>query len=354
MKNLNSIGIVITCLFNSFCFGQLETKIDKELKQLYRDTNFSGIIHVQEGKDTLYSKTFGFRNFEEKTSINRNTRFNIGSMNKMFTVVAAVQIMDKYDISLEDTIMDALPKELKGIGLETITYKQLMTHTSGLGDYLTHRDYYQHLESYLDMQSFYKPEFFRLVSKPGINFQYSNSGVLLLGILLEQLEQEDYYNLIQYYVFDKAHMNRTGFYTSLEIIENRAVGYYIENDKIISNHYAHSIKGTPAGGSYSTINDLLKFFRCLTNGTLVNKELLDMMTEPIIKNPRSRRQSSYVGLIFSVDQESKNFGHSGGAPGISCYSRYFPEKKMTILILQNYGSSRSTRKVVENILRPWE
>ncbi len=352
--NKFSLNALMFTLLTSICYGQKNEQLRLKLDSLHSVNQFSGIVHVQKGDDTLFTKSYGYRNFEDSIGIDKDTKFNIGSITKLFTAVATIKVLDKHNIDINSNISAFLPKPLKKIGLDTLTFHQLLTHTSSLGNYLEHPKYSDNFNSFLTVKDYLLPDLFTIDKKLTGSVSYSNTGVLLLGILLEEIEEKSFKRIIDVNIFIECNMKSSGFYHSNAVEANRAIGYFTDSKGVLKqNIFHHSIAGSPAGGAYSSINDLLRFYQCLRTNKLVTKEQKNKLLKPIYKNPSSRRKSSFLGLLFGVDSKNGSYGHSGGSIGISCYSRYYPNRKLNIIVLQNYESSRTTVSIINDIIKPW-
>ena len=189
---------------------------------------------------------------------NVDTRFNLGSMNKMFTATAVVRLAEQGKLSFEDRISKFideswLPREIT----DKITVRHLLTHSSGLGSYFnaeyerSSRELFRKLDDYKPLIRSDRPAF-----TPGERFQYSNTGMFLLGVIIERVTQTDYFDHIRKVIYEPAGMTHSDCYEMDYPVENLAIGYSPDWESPYSwqnNYYKHVIKGGPAGGGFSTV-----------------------------------------------------------------------------------------------------
>jgi CubicO group peptidase (beta-lactamase class C family) len=177
-----------------------------------------------------------------------------------------------------------------------------------------------------------------LLFEPGSRYQYSNYGFVLLGRIIEQVSGMSYYDYVRSHVFEPAGMKSTDSLPETENVPNRAVGYLRRNTEWVSNADTLPWRGMAAGGGYSTAGDLLRFALALESGKLISKSMLAEATTS---------QSQQYGYGFAVQGEGplKNYGHSGGAPGMSGDLRIFPKLGYVVIGLSNLDPPAANRVV---------
>lgn len=277
---------------------------------------FSGTVLVAKGGAVLMTDFAGEASKAFHVPNNIDTKFNLGSMNKMFTSVAVARLAEAGKLSLDDPIgkwVDEtwLPEDVTA----KITVRHLLTHTSGLGSYFndvyvnSSRDLFRKLDDYKPLIKDDRPAF-----TPGERFQYSNTGMFLLGVVIEKVAGEDYFDHIRKAIYAPAGMTDSDCYEMDYPVENLAIGYSPDDAspyKWRNNLYKHVLKGGPAGGGFSTVKDLHRFALALLSGKLVSKSMRDLMWADFM--------GSNYGYGFQVVQGpgGKTVGHSGGFPGIN-------------------------------------
>jgi D-alanyl-D-alanine carboxypeptidase len=306
--------------------------------ELAKNDQFSGTVLVARHGKILFQKAWGRANRETGAPVTLDTRFRIGSMNKMFTSVAILQLVEAGKLSLDDPIGKYLTDYPNKDVASKVTVRHLLTHTGGTGDIFgpefdknrlslrTHGDY---LKLYGSRA---------LDGEPGKQFKYSNYGFVLLGALIEKITGMSYYDYVDARIFKPAGMTSTGSLTENEAVPNRSTGYMKRNGAWVPNTDTLPWRGTSAGGGYSTVGDLLRFAEALESGKLISKASLAQATTP--------HQEGY-GYGFEVRGEGplRFYGHGGGAPGMNGELRVFPQFGTVVVALSNLDPPAATRMV---------
>lgn len=172
---------------------------------------------------------------------------------------------------------------------------------------------------------------------PGKRFQYSNTGMLLLGVVIEEVSKQNYFEYVRENIYKPAGMLNTDSYEMDQPIENLAIGYVQTKDNTFgweNNLYKHVIKGGPAGGGFSTVRDLHKFSLALINAKLISKVSLKLLWE---------NHSARYGYGFSLrsSRAGKVVGHGGGFPGINSNLDIFLDSNYIVIVMSNYSASAS-------------
>ena len=301
---------------------------------------YSGTVLAAKGSDVLLTDRAGEASKAFHVPNNIDTKFNLGSMNKMFTSVAAARLVEAGKLAFDDPIgkwVDEtwLPKDVT----DKITVRHLITHTSGLGSYFNEvyqkssRALFRKLDDYKTLIKDDKPAF-----TPGERFQYSNTGMFLLGVIIEKVTGEDYFDHIRKAVYAPAGMTDSDCYEMDYPVENLAIGYspdFGSPYKWQNNLYKHVIKGGPAGGGFSTVKDLHRFALALLGDKLVSKATRDLMWTDF--------KGARYGYGFTVVQSpgGKAVGHSGGFPGINSQLDIYVDSGYIVAAMCNYDSGAS-------------
>lgn len=307
-------------------------ELDAYLSAAERDNTFSGVVLIARGDATIFHSAYGLACKDHDVENRLVTRFNLGSINKLFTSVAAAQLMQSGRLALDDPIgeyLDGFPNE----PASRVTVKHLLQMTSGWGDYWANDTYLAKrfdLREVKDYMEFIKN--MPLEFEPGSESIHSNTGYEVLGAVIEAVTGQDYYDYIRENVYAPAEMMDSDSYERDRVVENMATGYtnlnpYDEVGEgfVWTNTLMLSPRGTPAGGGYSTAEDMLKFANALKDHRLLN--------------------AKYTGLLLNHfegfddgDESSGRIAYAGGAPGVSAYLRMDLEKDETVIVLSNYDS----------------
>jgi CubicO group peptidase (beta-lactamase class C family) len=295
---------------------------------------FSGTLLIAKGDKVLLTMAAGEASKAFHVPNNIDTKFNLGSMNKMFTSTAVVQLAEKGKLSLDDPIgkyIDEswLPKEVTS----RIKIRHLLTHSSGLGSYFNEtyqkssRALFRKLDDYKPLIKDDRPAF-----EPGSRYQYSNTGMFLLGVVIEKVTGEDYFSYIRKVICEPAGMMDTDCYEMDYPVENLAIGYSPDPKSPYgwqNNLYKHVIKGGPAGGGFSTVQDLHKFALALLGGKYVSEDSLKAMWTDHL--------GADYGYGFSVSEgpEGKVVGHAGGFDGINSDLSVYLKPGYIVAVMSN-------------------
>ncbi len=305
--------------------------------------DFSGVALLARRGRPFFEKAWGLANREEKIANAIDTRFNLGSINKIFTQVAIAQLAASGKLSLSDTIRKRLPSYPASYA-DRVTIGQLVSMTSGMGDFFgpkfgaTPKTKLRSLADYLPL---FQDDPLRF--EPGTRREYSNAGYVVLGLVVEAASGEDYYAYVREHVFAPAGMKDTEWWATDDAVPNRAVGYTREGGSLRSNREDLPARGSSAGGGYSTAGDLLKFDAALRGGRLLPPEwtawIFDRSDAPKPGTPLPSRG----GL-----------GIAGGTPGVNAALDMELDGGTTVIVLANVdppAAERAARKIRELIPR---
>lgn len=300
-----------------------------EIDRAVAADNFSGAWIWAKGGETLASGAAGMADRDRKIPNTLDTQFRLGSMNKMFTAVSVLQLVQKGKVSLDDALIKYLPDYPNRERAEKVKVRHLLSHTGGTGDFFgpefdQNRLQLRTLQDYVGLFGKRALKF-----EPGSRWEYSNYGFILLGIVIEKVTGKSYYDYVRENIFAPAGMNATDSEPESKQISKRSAGYMKQDGKWVSNVDTLPWRGTSAGGGYSTAGDLLKFARALLAHKLIGAELLDEATRPQSKD------APYGFGFQTANRGARSFGHGGGAPGMNGDLQIFPESGQVIVVLAN-------------------
>ncbi|WML56096.1 serine hydrolase domain-containing protein [Neobacillus sp. PS2-9] len=338
--------------------------INNYLSELEKENKFSGAVLVARNFKTEFKKAYGLSNIRFGIPNSEDTIFNLGSMGKMFTGVLIAQLEEEGKIKFTDKV----EKHLSHLNSEfgKITIHQLLTHTSGLDSYFNEEfeKYSNRLNTLNQFFDLFKDS--SLLFTPGEKFHYSNSGYVILGLIIEAITNENYYDYVKEKIFIKAGMTNTDFYEMDQVVPNLADGYTevnfnleLEPDLIRNNIFIQGLRGSSAGGCFSTINDLLKFAEALENNVFISSSTLDKITDGKISLKEETNVSIKYGYGFfdRVLDGIRHYSHGGDLPGAHTDFRYYPEEKILIVVLSNNdimsGKPRVEKVIEENIFKKY-
>jgi CubicO group peptidase (beta-lactamase class C family) len=318
----------------------LARELNSYFDSLAAENKLSGVVLVAKNGVTVASKAAGIANKATNAPIDLNTKFNLGSMNKMFTAVAIAQLAQAGKLSFTDNVGKHLTDYPNKEVADKVTIHQLLTHTSGMGMYFgekfaAQRDKLLTVAAHLPLFSA-DP----LAFQPGEKFQYSNAGYMLLGAIIEKVSGQDYYSYVQEHIYKPAGMNDTGFYEPGKEIQNLAIGYTKMSpdgkpaEEVRDNEGIREVKGGPAGGGFSTAPDLVRFEQALFSYKLLDKAHTEVVTTGKVDGPRGMGRYGY-GFGDNDLGGKHSVGHNGGFPGIAANFEMYPESGYTAVELMN-------------------
>lgn len=344
MKTLNALALLILLCFTPFFLSaQSENQLQNLKKYIdfrAQKNRYSGATAIYKNDSIIFSIVHGFANQPWQIKNNLQTKFDLASATKMFTATGVAILAEHKKIDVNAHFKKYFP-DFPVSEAENVTVKQLMQHTSGFSDLFFDDAYLKsdrnRLRKLEDYDQFYKS--LRIGKVPENQFSYSNTNYLILGRIIEKVSGMDYYSFISKQIFQPLEMNSTGFFEKDEIVRNKAEGYYIDpqaamefevpNDGVLrSNIAVRPIKGMPAGGAFSTVNDMHKFMVALINERLIKSSTFNKLITEI--------RGGY-GLGFQVYEQNgiRVWGHSGGFYGVSTMVFHLPENDITFISLTN-------------------
>lgn len=304
--------------------------LELKLKELEAEGKFSGAVIIAKDGAPIFKKASGMSDVEHQIPNQLDTRFNIGSMNKMFTAVAILQLAEKGKLNVKDPV----GKYVEGLDpeLAKVTLDQLLTHTGAVGDIFV-PEIEQHNNDVLEIKDYVAILKDRKLSgTPGTEWEYSNYGFILLGAVVEKASGKGYYDYVRENIYSPLGMNQSDSYLKTDQIENRASGYFKKEGVLQNNVATLPMRGSSAGGGYSTAEDLLKFANGLPK--LLNKESLELISH----RKEVAADGSRYGLGFMGGEEAGHwYGHTGRSTGLNTELRIYPESGYVISVVANLG-----------------
>jgi CubicO group peptidase (beta-lactamase class C family) len=262
-------------------------------------------------------------------------------MNKMFTAVATLQLVQDGKLDLKAPLGKYLTDYPNKEVASKVTIEQLLTHMGGTGDIFgpefdQKRLELKTLQDYVTLYGNRAPEY-----EPGSRWQYSNYGFLLLGVLIEKISGQSYYDYVRDHIYKPAGMTGSGSEPEQVAVSDRSVGYTRFNASgLRPNTDTLPYRGSSAGGGYSTVEDLLRFAIALQSHKLLNAQYTDMLTAGKVDTPRGRYAFGFQDMMING---MRCFGHGGGAPGMNGELRICPGLGYVIAVLANMDPPAASR-----------
>lgn len=281
---------------------------------------FAGSLLIAHGDAQPWSRSWGLLDQTGETPISLDTPMFLASAGKMFTAVAVLQLVQAGRIDL-DAPLGRYLTDYPNAEMARVTIRQLLQHRGGTGeigilarDEGANRARVRTIDDILTLNGNRAPDF-----PPGSRDDYSNYGFLLLGVVVERVSGESYYDYVAEHIFEPAGMTSAGF-PDLDHLQGVATGYttyFGEEPELVSNLDSLPWRGTPAGGAVASANDMLKFFGALRSGELLSREMLTLAT--------TAGDTSWYGMGFIVNSgENSSWGHGGMSYGMDVAAHFYP------------------------------
>jgi D-alanyl-D-alanine carboxypeptidase len=290
---------------------------------------FSGAVLVTRGDHILLRDAYGTQDANASKKVTASTRFCVGSAGKMFTAVGILQLVQAGRLGLTDTLSKRLPGLPDTSLARSVTVQQLLSHTGGTGDFFG-PDYDAHASELHSLSDFVRlfgrrdPQF-----APGSRWGYSNFGYILLGAILEQVREQSWDACLDETIFRVAGMEATSAVASIQDTAMPLSGAAQTGLKQLPYYV-----GLPAGGGYSTVDDLHRFASALRRGALLGPAQSRLLTTPAVSAGSAHWS---FGLRIAERNGARCYGHRGSAPGASADFAVYPRSGYTIIVLCNRG-----------------
>jgi D-alanyl-D-alanine carboxypeptidase len=318
----------------------LSARADK----LAGEDEFSGAVLVAKDGRVLFRHAYGLADRKRRIPNTLRTRFRIGSMNKMFTAVAILQLVDAGKVKLTAPLGTYLPDYPNREVATKVTIHELLTHTGGTGDIFgpdfdAHRTELRTLADYVKLYGKRGLEF-----EPGSRWAYSNYGFILLGRVIEKVTGQSYYDYEQAHIYAPAGMTRSGSVPEDQAVADRSIGYTKPPGTTawVPNTDTLPYRGTSAGGGYSTVEDLARFARALLTHKLISPDATKLLITGKVRAGPGARYA--YGFEDARDADGNGWvGHGGGAPGINGDLKIYAKPGYVVAVLANIDPPAAQR-----------
>ena len=315
-----------------------------KVEQLIND-EFNGVVLVKKEGVKRFEQAFGYRDIPNEIANQFDTKFATASAGKVFVAVGILQLVEQGKLKLTDTIGQLLAIDWKQIN-PNITVEQLLTHTSGIPDYFDeavmddYADLWKELPNYKIRTSMDLLPLFinkEMAYAPGEKFKYNNTGFVVLGLIIEAIEKVSFDVYLQGAVFNLVGMEDTGYYELDRLPRNCANNYIWDEDNEVfyTNIFSVDVKGTGAGGAFTTASDIEKFWENLFSGKLLTQETITGM----MSIQASDDEDNYGYGIWLTDTQDNNPQpyFEGFDPGVSFFSFYDRKTNLMMVAISNTG-----------------
>jgi CubicO group peptidase (beta-lactamase class C family) len=324
--------IILAVLLTASCLAQDKTSTAdvarmEQLIKAYVPARFMGSVLVAQDGKVLLDKGYGFANLEWDVPNTPTTKFRLGSITKQFTAASILLLEERGKLKVEDPVKKYMPDA--PAAWDKITIFHVLTHTSGIPSFTSFPDFESREAQAMTPEKLV--EWFRdkpLEFEPGTKWNYSNSGYVLLGYLIEKISGQSYSEFVQQNIFTPMGMKDSGHDSNSAIIAHRAAGYTPGKSGAVNAGFVHMSIPFSAGALYSTTEDLLRWEQGLFGGKVLTAASLAKMTTPF-------KQDYAFGLGVSTQNGHKMIAHDGGIQGFNTALAYYPDDKLVVAVLAN-------------------
>ncbi len=310
---------------------------------------FNGNMLIADKGNIVLQKAYGYADYDAKRPLDNNSVFELASVSKQFTAMGILILKERNQLSLDDTLRKFFPQ----LPYQNITIRQLLTHTSGLPDYMdamAKKWDHKKIAFNNDMIAFFAADQTPVRFKPGEKWEYSNTGYAILASVIEKVSAMSYQNFLAKNIFKPLGMGHTFVYntrrTTNKIPADYALGFtwsdslhgYILPDKLPRLDMVYWLDGIVGDGTVnSTTGDLLIWENALHGNKLVSESSLNEMSSPLVPTTASNANTFY-GFGVMVQPKSGNgkiISHTGGWPGYATLVKNYADSGKTVIVLCN-------------------
>jgi len=320
---------------------QISSAVDEFVSGELRSQRIPGVsLAVVRAGQIVKAAGYGLANVELNVPVKPESIFQTGSVGKQFTATAVMMLVEEGKVSLEDKITKYFP----GAGAwKDVTVRHLLTHTSGIADYTSEKT-----GGAVNLRKDYtEDDLVRIISglplefPPGEKWSYSNSGYLLLGVLIHRVTGEFYGDFLQRRIFKPLQMSATRIISEADIVPNRCAGYRLVKGELKNQEWVSpSLNTTADGALYTNVLDLAKWDAALYTEKLLKSSSLRQMWTPV----RLNNGSTYVyGFGWSIDGTNGHrlLQHGGAWQGFTMHLSRYTDDQVTVIVMTNLDSADS-------------
>jgi CubicO group peptidase (beta-lactamase class C family) len=312
-------------------WAQDVARMEQVIQAYCADQRFMGTVLVAKGADIVLNKGYGSANLEWDVPNSPATKFRLGSISKQFTAASILLLQERGKLNVQDPVKKYMPDA--PAAWDKVTIYHVLTHTSGIPSFTSFPEYAKWEPFAITPAE--EVAWFRdkaLDFAPGEKWSYSNSGYVLLGYLIEKITGASYERFVRENIFTPLGMQDSGYDSNSAVIARRAAGYAAGKKGLENAGFVNMTIPFSAGSLYSTTGDLLKWEQGLFGGKVLSEASLKTMTTPF-KNDYA------CGLAVVTKDGRKVIEHGGGIEGFNTQLTYYPEDKLTVVVLGNVNGA---------------
>ncbi|MGM0619952.1 MAG: serine hydrolase, partial [Bacteroidota bacterium] len=334
-------------VFKGFSIQAFSQNYEKQFDEILNEQNFENspgfALLVAKNDEVIYRKAFGYANLEHEIKLQPEHIFRIASITKQFTACAILKLEEEGKLSLQDDITKFI--EDYPTGGHEITIEHLLTHTSGIKNYTSNKEW----NAEMSKKDFTTQEMIEFIKSappdfaPGEKYKYNNSAYFILGHIIEIVSEKSYEEYLNETFFTPLGMKSTLYGNTSRIVKNRVSGYHKKDDGFTNADYVSMTHTYAAGGLLSNAEDLFTWYEAVMSDKVISKE--NRLKAHTSYKLNSRKPTGYgFGWHLGNIQGKTMIRHGGGISGFSTSSLYIPEEKVFVAVFSNCDgiSSKST------------
>jgi len=339
LKSVLILFLLQSFLISSQTIKSRDLRFIDSIAESVKTTPGMTLLIAKKGK-VLFKKAYGYANYELKVPNKTNYSFAIGSLSKQFTAVAILKLAENKKISIKDKVKKYLPW-FNTREQDNITIEHLLTHTSGLKDFLINENFIDEFIkpfSKKNMLEYLKKEIL-FESKPGSEYKYNNAGYVYLSLIIEKVAGKSFDEYMSENIFNPLHLHSTFVGSPNKLVHGTVTGYNTTRDAhktILRETYLHfDLNWTMGAGSiYSSVEDMLKWDNALNTNKIISSESLNLAQTPFVLNDGSKTK---YGFGFEVETKKglKMITHSGMINGFQTNMIRIPKHRLYIVAMSN-------------------
>lgn len=322
-----------------------DSQLTNMLNASIEEHAFSGVISLRRQGIVRYERAAGYADRSNKVENTLETRFGIASGTKFFTALAIGKLIEAQKLSFDTKLRDCIALDFPQYSQE-ITIRHLLTHTSGIPDYLDEEKMpdcenvrfsvpWYDLRSPRDYLALFPDEPMKFA--PGERFSYSNGGYILLGVVIEELTGLTYQDFVAQAIFTPIGMNQSGYFAMNKLPEKTALGYVKEAEGWHTNIYNLPVVGASDGGAFTTVHDIATLWKAFWRYESLPQALVEVYAQPYVKAETEGEHTYYGHGLWIWEDTARNRETyiMGGDAGVSFKSSVYHSEELQVTVISN-------------------